>query len=186
MKTCKKCGAGFDGVKCKACWAVYSAAYRAANPEKERERVQKWRAENPEKAREKLRKWRAANLLKTRAYAVSYYWVDPEKSRAKRASWQKENPEACRINNQNRRAKRLMVGGVLSKGLSEKLLKLQRGKCACCGETLGTDFHRDHNMPLALGGTNTDDNIQLLCQTCNLSKHAKHPIDFMQTKGFLL
>lgn len=35
-------------------------------------------------------------------------------------------------------------------------------------------------------GSNTDDNIQLLCKTCNLSKGAKHPIDFMQSKGFLL
>lgn len=44
----------------------------------------------------------------------------------------------------------------------------------------------DHIMPLALGGTNTDDNIQLLCPTCNRSKHAKHPVDFMQQRGFLL
>lgn len=36
------------------------------------------------------------------------------------------------------------------------------------------------------GGTNTDDNIQLLNAKCNVSKGAKHPIEFMQKQGFLL
>jgi 5-methylcytosine-specific restriction endonuclease McrA len=44
----------------------------------------------------------------------------------------------------------------------------------------------DHIIPLALGGANTDDNIQLLRATCNLQKHTKHPIDFMQQRGYLL
>lgn len=35
-------------------------------------------------------------------------------------------------------------------------------------------------------GTNTDDNIQLLRKLCNLQKSAKHPVDFMQQRGFLL
>lgn len=41
-------------------------------------------------------------------------------------------------------------------------------------------------VPLALGGTNTDGNMQLLRSTCNQKKHAKHPVDFMQQRGFLL
>jgi hypothetical protein len=32
----------------------------------------------------------------------------------------------------------------------------------------------------------TDFNVQLLCATCNLNKNAKDPIDFMQSRGFLL
>jgi len=36
------------------------------------------------------------------------------------------------------------------------------------------------------GGSNTDDNMQLLRKLCNLQKHAKHPVDFMQERGFLL
>lgn len=41
-------------------------------------------------------------------------------------------------------------------------------------------------MPLALGGANEDWNIQLLRQRCNNQKKAKHPVDFMQSKGYLL
>lgn len=44
----------------------------------------------------------------------------------------------------------------------------------------------DHIVPLALGGSNTDGNIQLLRATCNQQKHAKHPVVFMQERGFLL
>lgn len=55
-----------------------------------------------------------------------------------------------------------------------------------CGKPLGDAYHLDHVMPLALGGSNTDDNMQLLRDRCNLQKHAKHPVDFMQERGFLL
>jgi 5-methylcytosine-specific restriction endonuclease McrA len=94
------------------------------------------------------------------------------------------NTEATRIQKLNRRGR--ASGGKLSKGLSVRLFKLQRGKCACCGQPLGTDYHLDHIMPLALGGSNTDENIQLLRATCNRQKNAKHPIDFTQQRGFLL
>ena len=40
--------------------------------------------------------------------------------------------------------------------------------------------------PLALGGSNDKANLQLLCPTCNAKKSAKHPIDFMQSRGLLL
>ena len=68
----------------------------------------------------------------------------------------------------------------------KKLSTIQKGKCACCALPLGKDFHLDHKMPLALGGANEDSNIQLLRRECNIKKAAKHPINFMQERGFLL
>lgn len=85
-----------------------------------------------------------------------------------------------------RRAQALASGGVLSVGLSAKLFKLQKGMCPCCKQPLGDDYHMDHKMPLALGGSNTDNNMQLLRKKCNQQKNAKHPVDFMQSRGFLL
>lgn len=99
--------------------------------------------------------------------------------------WFSENPEARRIYNRNRRAINRATGK-LSTSLAAKLFKLQRGKCACCGEPLGADYHLDHIMPLALGGSNTDDNAQLLRARCNLQKNAMHPVEFMRQRGFLL
>lgn len=171
MKTCSKCGeakpvAGFskdsrkrDGLcsQCKACDRIANAAWSKANPERKKAKNAKWYADNPERMKE----------LK--------------------ANWQADNPEARRVSRQNRRARKRDGGGKLSNGLPDRLIKLQRGKCACgCKQPLGDDYHLDHIMPIALGGTNTDDNMQLLRATCNLQKSAKHPVDFMQQKGFLL
>ena len=100
-------------------------------------------------------------------------------------SWEILHETAIR-NNHNRRARMLEVGGKLSSGLSGRLFKLQRGKCACCKLPLGDDYHLDHIIPIDLGGANEDWNIQLLRAKCNCQKHNTHPIDFMQSKGFLL
>ena len=130
--------------------------------------------------------YRADNRAKANASSAAWKAANKERRKATMAAWHKANPEYTRIRNQNRRARKLESGGKLSKGLSVRLFKLQRGKCACCGQPLGTEYNLDHIMPIALGGSNTDDNIQLLRATCNKQKHAKHPIDFMQQKGYLL
>lgn len=44
--------------------------------------------------------------------------------------------------------------------------------CTRCGATQGP-FHADHIIPLSAGGTNDDDNYQLLCSSCNLDKSNK-------------
>lgn len=201
MKTCNKCGeskptAEFhknssrrDGLqsRCKSCHGIECAKWAAANPEKYRAYTAKWRAANPEKNRASDAKTRAARREKSRVYAVEYRANNPEKAKAAVDKWCAANPKAHCAYNQNRRARKREVGGNLSKGLAGKLFKLQRGKCACgCGQHLGDDYHLDHIMPIALGGSNTDDNIQLLRQQCNNRKHSKHPIDFMQQRGFLL
>lgn len=121
-------------------------------------------------------------------YDPSQTWakMNPERNAETAAAWRAANPKLRIIWEQNRRSRKRASGGELSVGLSEKLFRLQKGKCACCRLPLGDDFHMDHIMPLALGGSNVDDNIQLLRKTCNLKKQAKHPIDFMQSRGFLL
>lgn len=121
-------------------------------------------------------------LIDARIYAE-----DPKRNNQRNSEWRNRNPEKRRIVAHNRRARVRDAEGMLSHGLAERLIKLQRGKCACgCKQPLGDDYHLDHIMPLALEGTNTDDNIQLLRQRCNNQKHAKHPIDFMQQRGYLL
>src|SRR5574340_787097 len=115
---------------------------------------------------------------------MAYNLATKERRKEYRSRYCSENKDKFRAYTNNRR--RLAGGMKLSSDISSKLFKLQKGKCACCGKRLGDDYHLDHIMPLALGGTNTDDNIQLLRAECNLQKHAKHPVEFMRQRGFLL
>jgi len=174
-----------------------SAAYYVKNTNKIKAYLASWYAENTEYQKAKVRAYRASNLDKIKAYqaanaskirarCAAYRAENPEKRRATWIAWARVNPEALRVNGQNRRSRKRNAGGRLSHNLAEKLFSLQKGKCPCCKQPLGDDYHLDHIHPLALGGSNTDDNIQLLRAICNLQKHAKHPIDFMQARGFLL
>ncbi len=45
------------------------------------------------------------------------------------------------------------------------------GCCVRCGSK--QELHFDHIIPVAKGGGNSEENIQLLCQTCNLKKSDK-------------
>ena len=216
MKTCTKCKEtkqltefsketrNRSGLRsqCKACRSIADSEYIAANPGKRKEYLADWQAANRGKVRANQAKWRAAHPDKVKARHAAYHAANyekinashaqrheanPDKAKAREAKWRAAHPEACRIKCHNRRARKRENGGKLSKGLADKLFKLQRGKCACgCKQALGDNYHLDHIMPLALGGSNTDDNIQLLRQRCNNQKHAKHPVDFMQQRGFLL
>lgn len=164
-----KCASRPDGLRprCKACDSVADAEYRATHSEK-------------------LKAYRVARKDELKVYDAKRYADNREEFKAIASKWKADNPEDARINNHNRRARMLEVGGKLSSGLSGRLFKLQRGKCACCKTPLGDKYHRDHYLPLALNGPNEDWNVQLLCAPCNLQKSAKHPIDFMQQRGFLL
>lgn len=56
----------------------------------------------------------------------------------------------------------------------ESLLETSDKICACCKKTFAKIIiSADHVIPLACGGTNTIDNIQILCKRCNSKKHAK-------------
>ncbi|XOA43049.1 MAG: HNH endonuclease [Candidatus Nealsonbacteria bacterium] len=52
--------------------------------------------------------------------------------------------------------------------IQEAVYERDEGKCVYCGSRRNLEF--DHIIPLAKGGSNTANNIQLLCQKCNRQK----------------
>lgn len=169
MKTCKKCGCSYeDGGRCKECQKRYRASYYDENKQKENDAARQWRKANP-------------------GYFIQYSKVNAESLRARFAKYRQENKAASLVHGQNRRARERSAGGRISIGIADRLMVLQKGRCACCKVDLKVSGrHLDHIQPLARGGSNDDRNIQLLCPSCNLRKSAKHPVEFMRESGFLL
>lgn len=195
MRPCKVCG-GTEGKptgECRACASRRGAAYRASNTERIKAQQRDYYAAN----RDLLKSAAASRLAANRdqinqrereRYVKAEHWREknPEQNRKAVQKYISANREKRRIYEHNRRARKRQAGGEITPGLSERLFGMQKGMCPCCRLPLGADYHMDHIVPLALGGANDDSNFQLLRSTCNLTKNAKHPIDFMQSRGFLL
>ena len=95
----------------------------------------------------------------------------------------RKNPDKVRGFGSRKRRKGLSP---LPDGTVNKILRLQNGRCAICRTSVGSTYHLDHIMPLALKGKHVASNIQILCPSCNSKKGANDPIDYMQKIGRLL
>lgn len=192
VKPCRKCGATDRNAsgKCRPCGLERSKKWAEENQEKRKKIGRDWYHRNAESQKIASRERYRKNPYPKRKRDLERYYKNPQKQRDSELLRKKNDPDGWRsmvIRRQhNRRARLRAVGGKLSLNIIDVLLEKQNGRCACCGEPLNGKHHVDHIMPLALGGTNTDDNVQLLLPKCNMSKGAKHPIDYMREKGKLL
>jgi 5-methylcytosine-specific restriction endonuclease McrA len=190
MLECSKCGALDRNTfgQCRPCKRIANAKHRAKTRAQASERTKRWNESNPEKKRAYSALYRQRHPEKARAAVAKALKVwrarNAEKLARDNARWYAEHPEARRLKQHNRK---IRTRGRISKGIVEKLLILQKGKCVACRDLLSrTGYHIDHIISVARGGANEDWNIQLLCPHCNVQKHTKHPVKFMQEKGFLL
>lgn len=181
-----------DGLRpdCKSCVKESNARYRDENKEK----IAKSKAEYQKQNREKLRiyeaAWRAKNPEKAAAPKVRWSQKNRESEAARLALWRRNNPEAKKANNHARRALSAGASGSHTRSDIVNLLNLQKHRCASCklkvlksGKLV---YHVDHIMPLSKGGSNSPDNLQILCPACNLRKHAKHPLAWAKENHRLL
>ncbi|MGP1675929.1 MAG: HNH endonuclease signature motif containing protein [Burkholderiales bacterium] len=177
-------------------------ARRAANPGPHRASSTAYRLGHKDEVSIFSKEYRAANAGRIKAQAAANYLANreaylakcaanyvanPAPAKARTKAWIAANPDKVRINHINRRAKKKNGAGKLSHGIADRLMVLQQGKCpVCCIDLRESGYHLDHIEALSKGGAHEDSNIQLLCPPCNQCKHVKHPIDFMQSRGFLL
>ncbi|MEW6129607.1 MAG: HNH endonuclease [Acidobacteriota bacterium] len=87
------------------------------------------------------------------------------------------------IDRHTQRAKRFGSTGSFTWEEWEAVLKAHNYACARCGATdsLYERLQIDHIIPLQCGGTNTADNLQPLCPSCNNWKRTK-AIDYRKEK----
>jgi hypothetical protein len=159
--------------------------YRA-HPEIYRKQCSEWHKQNRHKIRDRIRKYQARNAGRLREYRRNRHAAKKQRFNEESRAWRRNNPEKVREYCHARRARKAGSDGHYTPADITRIRKAQRGKCAICRAMLGSKFHRDHINPISKGGSNRARNIQLTCDPCNLTKHAKDPITFMQERGLLL
>jgi 5-methylcytosine-specific restriction endonuclease McrA len=159
------------------------AAYYISSRERIKSAAREYRAENAAKISEK----RKSMLGKLREQKAAWNARNKERARETGRTWYAKNKDRLKPNRKAAKALRRAAGST-DRHTVESLLRAQRGRCACCKKVagFGSPYHLDHIVPVARGGTNERGNLQILCPSCNLQKSAKDPIDFMQSRGFLL
>lgn len=147
-----------DGLqpKCKTCETVWHKAHYRKNKDRYIQKAQRFHQNNREKRLEQMAKWRKKNPR----YASDWFKAHPGYSRSKLHAY---------------KARRRGNGGVFSPEEWDALCELFENRCLSCGEQ--KPLTRDHVIPVSKGGTNTIDNLQPLCLSCNCSKGDKE-IDY--------
>ncbi|MEN6429762.1 MAG: HNH endonuclease [Coriobacteriales bacterium] len=200
---CKVCSRASAAAYAKAhaeARAARRAAAYAADPERFRAYCRSWhathrdhiarhRAENRDHVLMLQREYNATHRAERHRYyvanreailaaAAAHYAENRERICARQREWSKDNPGASRAAHRNRAARKMGSGGTHTTADVRAQYKRQRGRCYWCGEKTAADYHVDHVIPLALGGSNGPENLVIACPSCNLHKGAKHPIDF--------
>lgn len=157
---------------CPICRWMYLRCWREVNREATRKHNRDWYYANLETRTESISKWQKENKSKLRQYG---------------SAWTKRNPDKVKIKQHARRARMKSSGGTYTEEDVRKLLALQKFRCANprCRKLIKKCYEIDHVQPIAKGGTNWPDNLQLLCRHCNQKKQARDPYDWAQDNGRL-
>ena len=171
---------------CRICANVKAKEYQAKNRQSVLEKKKEYRGNNQEQIKNYMTSYRDKNKEKLKLQTQEYRQKNVELLREKASLYAKSNPLKRRASESHRRAKMSGSNGKHTASDIRKIHAQQGYKCACCGVDTKSKYHVDHIMPLALGGSNDPLNLQILCHLCNHQKSWRHPVDFMQDKGFLL
>lgn len=160
---------------CPSCTAEAQARYRKAHPDKIRADKKLYKERHPAKVstyqKSYHRRYRHFPSVKVKRCQSKQTAQYREYMRSYAAKWYRLNPGKVHRRRLSR-AQRLSGAGSFTRQEWQTLCARYGNQCLCCGNK--TKLTPDHVVPLAHGGSNTIDNIQPLCLTCNLRKSTKH------------
>lgn len=106
----------------------------------------------------------------------------------KRKMYKKINKESINAYNRMRAArKRGNYCEKISRKTIKELKEFFNNSCAYCGASGDTTkLLFDHIYPIAKGGSHAIDNLALCCESCNLHKHAKLPLQWFASIGWIV
>lgn len=172
----------------------YMKKYQGINKEKLSEQHKKYRNENLDKCLELCRSYYKNNKEKCLENKQEYYLKNKETIQEYKKEYRNNMTEEqiqkerlrCRVKGQKRRK---VTGNHLSIKIIRQLLEQYKYKCYYCNSkiihTEKNSYHIDHYIPIAKGGTAEISNLVISCPTCNMSKGAKMPHEFMLKLGKL-
>lgn len=153
------------------------------NKEYIREKIKMNYEENKERYLEYAKQYREENKEKVNEQSRLYYAKNQENEKKRRKEWyySKGGREKTFVYNMKRRSYK---NHVRFEGVKRKnILNRDNWTCQKCGckvhdRTTGDwntpdKAHIDHIIPISKGGHSEPSNLQVLCRTCNLSKHDK-------------
>ena len=131
-----------------------------------------------------VQKYKGENREKVNKNAHDKYFSDIENSRRRarerQEKYSKNNPDKCSLKELRRRIADEAIDFDENQLRELRLHYVIDGKCMRCNEIKTLQI--DHIIPVAVGGKTMLDNLQFLCQTCNLRKHTK-TIDYRPDGG---
>lgn len=145
------------------------------NADKINDRKRELRQLNPGLSAAYSKDWRKRNPQKQSQYNKTYRDKHPELIRIVKSKWNKENADKVRKTSADRRARIANAPGSHTDKDIETQFRSQKGICWHCGKPVGYNYHVDHLVPLARGGSNGARNIVISCPHCNCSRQDKMP-----------
>jgi hypothetical protein len=163
----------------------YREEYKQWYEEKGIEYHKQWRDEHPEYRKSVAERQRQREKdnpgLKKRKDAL-YYQRHKEQVKANVQAWQEANPEILRqsrqVRNIRRRARLALATGDWTYQEFQELCEASTNHCWYCHKKFDK-LTADHMTPIARGGSNDISNIVPACLSCNASKGAKTPLEFI-------
>lgn len=164
----------YEGSPCKHCSEVLRYKANGGCVACRRKKAADWKRQNRDRVNQYNGHWLEQNPDRVAAYA-------PRKSQTDR-QWREQNPD--RVKQSSKRCKYKRRASERIPYTTEQLktrLALFGDRCVYCSSEEAVTV--DHFLPLSLGGLDALKNIVPACLSCNSSKHAHNPVEWMQAKG---
>ncbi len=166
-------------------YRIYSQRFRAKYPEEIKQRDRDWRKKNPTASGDRKRQWSKDHPDADRIYRIEHR----DEHRDWLRQWRRAHPEETRQAKQRRRSKEKGLPSTLTVDDWQYAISYWNGTCAYCGQPPRLFdktwvLHQEHFIPLSAPtctGT-IPTNILPACQSCNFSKSASDPIEWITRK----
>lgn len=183
--------------KCNKCWVLKDLSMYSKQSSKKdwlsgickdcvKIRSKEYYSKNKEMLIKKSTDYFLNNKERLYKYKIEWYHSNPEKikeqyNRKKQRPWHKI---CTKLNKQKRRTilNNCFDDWSITKQALDNMLVNQNYKCVYCwcDISLLTNTHLDHIFPISKWGSNTINNVQWTCSTCNLRKWAKTEEEFLK------